>query len=84
MGGPVKKLAKISMMPLEWAGKALGMGETPGLPPEPAKPPTVDDAAEAQRKADEARKRRGRAATYLTTPRGVASSPVGTKTLVGA
>jgi hypothetical protein len=84
VGSTFGRLVDGSLAPLKWAGSALGFGETPGLPEPPGPPPTIDDAKVAQQKADAARRRRGRAATYLTTPRGVASTPVGTRALTGA
>jgi hypothetical protein len=53
-------------------------------PPPPPPPPTTDDAAAMQSRNDEARRRRGSQASILTSPEGVGSAPVGTKTLLGS
>ena len=58
-------------------------GGKPPAPPAPAPVPTIDDAKAEQDSKDAARRRRGAAATILTGPEGVGSSPVGTKTLLG-
>lgn len=56
----------------------------PKLPPPPPPPPTVDDAMMSQNAMDTARRRKGSAATILTGPSGINSSPVGTSSLLGA
>jgi hypothetical protein len=55
--------------------------ETPKMPPPP---PTIDKARGEAEAKDAARRRRGAAASVLTSPEGVGSSPVGTKTLLGS
>lgn len=57
---------------------------SPKIPKPPPPPPTVDDARESQAAKDAARRRRGMAASVLSGPKGVAASPVGTKTLLGS
>lgn len=88
MGGPVKKVTRGIGGALGGVfggiGDMLGFGDKIRMPEPPPPPPTVDDAAESQRAADEARRRRGRAASILTSPTGVGSTPVGTKSLLGA
>lgn len=91
MGGKVgkslKKVAKVATFGVipELIGKDQ---KTPGIDlPQaitPAGPPTVDEAREAAERGDLLRKRRGRAATILTSSTGDTSTTnVGTKTLLG-
>jgi len=58
--------------------------DMPAPPPPPPPPPTMDDAAASQSQRDEMRRRRGAQASILTSPEGVGSAPVGTKTLLGS
>lgn len=81
MGGPVKSVVKGVT---GFVGDMLGFGDMPKMPKPPGPPPTIDEAAESQQASDEARRRRGRAASILTSPTGVGSTPVGTKSLLGA
>jgi hypothetical protein len=68
-------------------GSIFGAQKAPAMPappPPPAPPPSIDDASERQSRADAARRRRGRAATVLTSPAGVGEQAAATKTLLGA
>ena len=58
--------------------------DMPAPPPPPPPPPTMDDASASQSQRDEMRRRRGAQASILTSPEGVGSAPVGTKTLLGS
>lgn len=63
------------------------MPQAPAVPPPPPPPPskeTADNAVATQNAKDEARRRRGAAATVLTGPEGVGSTPVATKSLLGS
>ncbi len=62
----------------------LSSPDMPAPPPPPPPPPTTDDAATSQSQRDEMRRRRGAQASILTSPEGVGSAPVGTKTLLGS
>lgn len=62
----------------------LSSPDMPAPPPPPPPPPTMDDASAAQSQQDEMRRRRGAQASILTSPEGVGSAPVGTKTLLGS
>jgi len=62
----------------------FGGPDMPAPPPPPPPPPTTDDAAASQSQRDEMRRRRGAQASILTSPEGVGSAPVGTKTLLGS
>lgn len=89
MSGPVKSLTKGIFKAsggwiLDAAGDALGFNDKIKMPPPPPGVPTIDDAAENQSQRDAMRRRRGRAASILTSPTGVGSTPVGSKTLLGA
>lgn len=59
-------------------------GAKPKMPPPPPPPPQIDEATERTKEQDAARRRRGYSATVLTSPTGVGTSPVGTKTLLGS
>lgn len=59
--------------------------EAPKTPPPPAPLPTIDEAQESQVESDRRLRRRGRAATILTSQGGDTSGVrTGTKTLLGA
>jgi hypothetical protein len=60
--------------------------DTPKIPDPiiPPPPPTVDDAAARQKSSDAYRKRRGRAATVITSPQGINQSNTGAPTLLGS
>jgi hypothetical protein len=58
--------------------------EPPKVQDPPPPPPTVDEATERVRSKDETRRRKGHAASVLTSPEGVSESPVRIKTLLGA
>lgn len=61
--------------------------KTPAAPPPPPPPPptpTIDKARERRDQQDMLARRRGAKASVLTGPEGVASTPVGTKTLIGS
>lgn len=66
------------------AVKKMFGGDAPELPPPPPPAPTTDDATVLQAERDKTRRRRGAAASILTSPEGVGSAPVGTKTLLGS
>jgi hypothetical protein len=46
-------------------------------------PPTIDQARLRMEQSDATRRRRGRRASILTGPEGVAATPVGQRTLIG-
>lgn len=64
--------------------KKLFGGDKPKMPPPPPPPPMIDDAMEEQRSRDATRRRKGMAASIYTSPTGVGSAAVGTKTLLGS
>lgn len=55
----------------------------PPPPPPPPPVPTIDAARERRDAADAAARKRGRAASVLTGPEGVAEEPTAKKTLIG-
>lgn len=61
----------------------FSMPDMPPPPTPPPPPPTKDDAADAQAARDVMRKRKGRAATVLTSPTGINSENTGASTLLG-
>lgn len=83
MSEPFKKLTKASLAPLNAFGDLLGFGDSPQMPDAPEPPPTIDDARVKQDQADQARRRRGRAASIYTSATGVGPTPVGKQTLAG-
>lgn len=89
VGKAVKKVAKVATF---GASELItgGQQKTPDINiPQaqqltPAGPPTIDEAREAAERGDLLRRRRGRAATILTSQAGDTSTTnVGTKTLLG-
>lgn len=62
-----------------------GAPDIPATPPlaAPPSPPSIDDATVARENEDAARRRRGRAATILTGPKGAGTPTTATKTLLG-
>ena len=64
--------------------KKFFKGDKVKLPPPPPPPPSIDEAMESQSARDASKRRRGMAASILTSPTGVGSAPVGTKTLLGS
>ena len=58
-------------------------GGAPKAPPAPPPPPTIDQAAQQADQSMAANRRRGYAATQLTTQSTLGTPTVGTKTLLG-
>lgn len=92
MGGKVgKTLKKVAKVATFGASELITGAAKPSTPdiniPQaitPAGAPTIDEAREAAERGDLLKKRRGRAATILTSQSGDTSTTnVGTKTLLG-
>lgn len=88
MGGSVKRVVKAVATGgvSEISNIMGGKQKTPDLPPLTTAPgaPTEDDARKSAEQADMLRRRKGRAATILTSQTGDTSTTnVGTKTLLG-
>lgn len=88
MGGSVKRVVKAVATGglTEIVGNMMKGPKTPDMPPLTTAPgaPTEDEARKAAEQSDLLRKRKGRAATILTSQTGDTSTAnVGTKTLLG-
>lgn len=87
MGGSVKRVVKaVATGGISEISNMMKGPKTPDLPPLTTAPgaPTEDDARKSAEQSDMLRRRKGRAATILTSQTGDTSiTNVGTKTLLG-
>lgn len=87
MGGSVKRVVKaVATGGISEISNLMKGPKTPDMPPLTTAPgaPTEDEARKASEQSDLLRRRKGRAATILTSQTGDTSTAnVGTKTLLG-